>query len=325
MPATFAIPTANVIAGQLITAALWNAEFANIYNNFIPAGLDDYSLNDAQMQVQVDPFPGAATSRPTSLQGELERIRFVLAAITGKTYWYQPPDATVATLKAQGDITVPLGGVIDFVVATPPNTNFKLANGAAISRTTYAGLFALIGTTFGAGDGSTTFNLPNFTDRVAIAAGNLYSPGATGGAASQTPVDAGHTHPDAHTHGLGNHTHSTPNHQHVLGHDDSTTGSGGFGSPGNVLNITAFPMSSHASGPSAGAKLGTPGGSSGFTEYWSGFQNATENSGSGTSGTPSTNTSDARSLPNTGSGQSNIGSISTLPPYLAVYKMIRVL
>jgi microcystin-dependent protein len=40
------------------------------------------------------------------------------------------------------------------------------ANGAAVSRTTYAALFAAIGTTYGAGDGSTTFNVPDITGRV---------------------------------------------------------------------------------------------------------------------------------------------------------------
>ena len=38
-------------------------------------------------------------------------------------------------------------------------------DGRAVSRTTYATLFAAIGTTYGAGDGSTTFNLPDFADR----------------------------------------------------------------------------------------------------------------------------------------------------------------
>ena len=40
-----------------------------------------------------------------------------------------------------------------------------MCNGGAISRTTYSALFAVIGTTYGSGDGSTTFNLPNLTDR----------------------------------------------------------------------------------------------------------------------------------------------------------------
>ncbi|MGY0794314.1 tail fiber protein [Azospirillum argentinense] len=52
------------------------------------------------------------------------------------------------------------GAVLYFATSTTP-AGFLRANGAAISRTTYADLFAVIGTTFGAGDGSTTFNLPD--------------------------------------------------------------------------------------------------------------------------------------------------------------------
>ena len=56
--------------------------------------------------------------------------------------------------------SVPAGTVIYHAANTAP-TNFIKANGAAISRTTYADLFAAIGTTFGAGDGSSTFNVPD--------------------------------------------------------------------------------------------------------------------------------------------------------------------
>lgn len=54
-----------------------------------------------------------------------------------------------------------VGEVAFFARSSPPNGWLK-ANGAAVSRTTYADLFAAIGTTFGAGDGRTTFNLPDF-------------------------------------------------------------------------------------------------------------------------------------------------------------------
>lgn len=53
--------------------------------------------------------------------------------------------------------------------ATAPQTTLP-CDGAAVSRTTYADLFAAIGTTFGPGDGSTTFNVPNIADVVAGAA-----------------------------------------------------------------------------------------------------------------------------------------------------------
>lgn len=56
--------------------------------------------------------------------------------------------------------TVPAGAVQAFAMSSAP-TGWLKANGEAVSRTTYATLFAAIGTTFGAGDGSTTFNLPD--------------------------------------------------------------------------------------------------------------------------------------------------------------------
>ena len=59
---------------------------------------------------------------------------------------------------------VPAGTVIAFAANSAPE-GFVLCNGAAVSRTTYAALFSAIGTTYGAGDGASTFNLPNLTDR----------------------------------------------------------------------------------------------------------------------------------------------------------------
>jgi len=54
----------------------------------------------------------------------------------------------------------PVGAVIWVATSTAPN-GFLKANGAAVSRTTYAALFAALGTQYGAGDGSSTFNLPD--------------------------------------------------------------------------------------------------------------------------------------------------------------------
>jgi len=55
---------------------------------------------------------------------------------------------------------VPIGAVFHFAASTAP-TGFLKANGAAVSRSTYAALFAITGTTYGSGDGSTTFNVPD--------------------------------------------------------------------------------------------------------------------------------------------------------------------
>lgn len=57
-------------------------------------------------------------------------------------------------------IVDPIGSVRLFA-AGAPNSRWSEADGAAVSREVHASLFARIGTTYGAGDGSTTFNLPN--------------------------------------------------------------------------------------------------------------------------------------------------------------------
>jgi microcystin-dependent protein len=72
--------------------------------------------------------------------------------------------ATVGQLGAQAT-SVPIGAVIDYWGTTVPD-GFLLCYGQAVSRTTYADLFAAIGTAAGAGDGSTTFNVPDYRGRV---------------------------------------------------------------------------------------------------------------------------------------------------------------
>lgn len=61
---------------------------------------------------------------------------------------------------------IPLGGYLYTSVSTAPNSNFATANGACISRTTYAAYFAQVSTTYGACDGTTTFGIPDHQGRV---------------------------------------------------------------------------------------------------------------------------------------------------------------
>jgi len=85
---------------------------------------------------------------------------------------------------------------------TSAPTGYLNCDGTAVSRTTYASLFAVVSTTFGTGDGSTTFNLPNYTNRMPYGT----TIGATGGSADAVVVththtatsvvtDPGHVHP----------------------------------------------------------------------------------------------------------------------------------
>ncbi len=64
----------------------------------------------------------------------------------------------------------PTGSIGMFAASTAP-TGWLLCDGTAVSRTTYAALFAAISTAFGAGDGSTTFNLPDLLGRVPVGSG----------------------------------------------------------------------------------------------------------------------------------------------------------
>ena len=64
----------------------------------------------------------------------------------------------------------PSGAILQFAGSSAP-ANWLLCDGALVSRTTYANLFAAISTTYGAGDGSTTFKLPDLRGRVPIGAG----------------------------------------------------------------------------------------------------------------------------------------------------------
>ena len=67
---------------------------------------------------------------------------------------------TGVSLVESGALPFLVGQVCFFAMDTAPD-GFLKANGAAVSRTTFSALFNAIGTTFGAGDGSTTFNLPD--------------------------------------------------------------------------------------------------------------------------------------------------------------------
>lgn len=100
--------------------------------------------------------------------------------------------------SAQSVTAVPTGGIIAFGAAVAP-TGFLLCDGSLVSRTTYSALFTAIGTTYGVGNGTTTFGLPDMRQRfplglAASGTGNVL--GVTGGT-----IDHLHTGP-SHTHGV---------------------------------------------------------------------------------------------------------------------------
>jgi microcystin-dependent protein len=158
---------------------------------------------------------------------------------------------------------VPVGSVTAYAGSTAPS-GWLLCFGQAVDRTAYAQLFGVISTTYGTGDGSSTFNLPDLRGRVPAgkddmggsAASRLTSTTITSGAAtlgnsggaqthtmttsempSHTHTQNAHTHTqDAHSHGPGNETHFVTVSTQTVG---GIAGSGVYQAPYNKASTTA--------------------------------------------------------------------------------------
>lgn len=143
---------------------------------------------------------------------------------------------------------------------TPPL--WKLGYGQAISRTTYADLFAFMGTTYGAGDGSTTFNLPDYRGRAlwgqddmgGVAAGRITSASGFG---TGIYVVGGNQLLQAHNHGINdpghNHSISDPGHNH-----SQTSHTHGINDPGHQHSVPQSSTHTH----NLGSTVDVAGGSS---------------------------------------------------------------
>jgi microcystin-dependent protein len=180
-----------------------------------------------------------------------------------------------------GVVSVPTGTILEWAGTTTP-AGFLVCDGSAVSRTTFADLFAAIGTTYGAGNGSTTFNLPNYKGRVSVgvdgAQPEFDTRGKTGGNKTvtlTTPQIPAHAHNisagstgititqtgGAHTHtgsatSAGAHTHTTDSqgtHAHGLGAGNSflyapiTTVTAGNGL-GNAIESTGATANTSTAG-----------------------------------------------------------------------------
>ena len=77
------------------------------------------------------------------------------------------------------------GTIIPWSTGTAPS-GYLPCDGAAVSRSTYSALFAIIGTTYGAGDGSSTFNIPDLQDKCCVSKSNNKALASTGGANTVT-------------------------------------------------------------------------------------------------------------------------------------------
>jgi len=133
---------------------------------------------------------------------------------------------------------MPSGTVLDYCGLSVP-VGFLAADGSAVSRTTYADLFTAISTSYGVGDGSTTFNLPNFNGRTAIGNGT-YTDSVSGSVSRTVGQSIGAEKHVLTVNELATHTHVQNAHQHEFtnAYPGSSSFVGGYAStavPGSQL------------------------------------------------------------------------------------------
>lgn len=138
-----------------------------------------------------------------------------------------------------------IGSIVLFCGSVIPD-HCLLCDGSAVSRSEYSDLFDAIGTTYGVGDGSTTFNLPDMSGRVPMGVSQAHVLGSTGGEATHTLLG---TEIASHAHAVAGHTHTnsitaeTPAYAHSITRQPGTTYSKLNGTTrynNSIANTSAF-------------------------------------------------------------------------------------
>lgn len=177
------------------------------------------------------------TVLPSKPQGR-DEVNLLNTVTNGVTRWIY-----LTKTAAWAQISGPPIGVIEWTCAAAAPLGYLIADGTAVSRITYAGLFALCSTTYGVGDGTTTFNVPDLRGRVPLGAGTgnqLNTPTGSGvitGGTPMTPRSVGawggeETHllstseMPSHSHGTNTGTQSA-DHSHTTGIDYRLAGGSG--------------------------------------------------------------------------------------------------
>lgn len=88
MPGNYSIHSRDI--GELLTAAKYVGDHTVHRDNMTPLGVDDYSLSAPQMRTTIDPGETGSEILPTSLAGELERLRFAILEMKHGPFWYSP-------------------------------------------------------------------------------------------------------------------------------------------------------------------------------------------------------------------------------------------
>lgn len=236
--------TAGNSSTAIATTAFVGTAVANLVDS-APATLN--TLDELALALGDDANFATTTATAIGLKAPLAS-----PALTGTP---TAPTAAVGTNTTQiattefVQVANPTGAVIAFAGSSAP-TNWLLCSGQAVSRTTYAALFAVISTTYGVGDGTTTFNLPDLRGRTVAGidnmggsdAGRLDIANSSGTVVGTQYVTLTSAEMPSHTHTQDSHNHTQNAHDHWVRANsfagDLQIAMGPIGADGNKYSVS---------------------------------------------------------------------------------------
>lgn len=258
------------VAGAIVTTGSNTAYAINTYQVFQSLSqlngqviaFTPHATNGATVTINVD----GLGARPLRSAPSVDLPAGVLVQGTPYSALYNSSDAAFYLHGFfNNPYSIPIGASVDFWGSTAPNSSFVLAYGQAISRTTYSTLFAMFSTTYGSGDGLTTFNVPDLRGRVVagkddmggsaanrLTTSHFTSPttlGGTGGVDSRTLVTA-NLPPYTPSGTISNGAISISHNAALV--NGSSTGGGSFSCGGSAASISASQGASTFTGAAQG-------------------------------------------------------------------------
>lgn len=167
---------AIVSSSEFATLSAYMSDLSTYYEQVaaVQAGLEQTNQNVSNLD-----------SEMKSNKEELESLQVVLNEHTENAEIH----VTQAEKNKWNSNSISAGAIWLWPGSTAPE-GWLLCNGQAVSRTTYAGLFGVLGTAYGQGDGSTTFNVPDLTGRVPMGTNGTYPLASKGGETAHTLSEA---------------------------------------------------------------------------------------------------------------------------------------
>lgn len=210
---TFASSTSFRVAGDLTAFYRTNQRIKINDSSTLYGTIASATFGSPNTTITVTMDSGSITSSITSVELGLspDNDPIHVAALAG----------TIADANLPSSVIQPVGMVVPYAGSSAPS-GWLLCRGQAVSRTTFASLFAVISTTYGAGDGSTTFNVPDIGGRVVAgleASATRLTSGVSGVNGGTLGASGGNQNMHQH-----NHTITDSGHSHVGGLQAVTAG-----------------------------------------------------------------------------------------------------